>query len=796
MPIDQGVVVITRAVLVALGVAAASVAVAQESTPTGSDQVTAEEVIVTARRRDESLASVPIAITAMSAEQLAGRSIRTDSDLQLAAPGLTIRQTQGNNSLTYSIRGQSADTFSGSPSAVIAYMNEVPLTIGSASSFYDLQSVQVLKGPQGTLFGRNTTGGAVLYTSAKPDTETDAHVKTRFGNLGLGEAEAMLNVPLAGDRVLLRGAVDVIERDGYIENLLNGTNLGDIRRKSGRLSLQVNASDAITNTTVFQYSRIDGTNTGASYTYSVYPCGATNNGFALTCGAGLLFGPGLDAVTGPGSWAAYLAAHPDAYAAGLLAYVDEQRRIGPYKTRHPGGAKHEGRDWLASNTTTFALNDGLQLKNILGASRSKTDSEQPQLGAPFVTILTANLASGESGNELDVESISDELQLQGAALEGKLTYIAGAYVQRMRSDTIWPQTYFDVSPILAPSSVTNAFRIKNDTDAVYAQSTYDLGSLTGVENLRFTTGLRYTWERVSIEQLPRATYTFGAPDQSKTFHDPSWEVGLEYQATPDWFTYMKTRGSFRSGGFNGAAPSVNATATGGGNVFDSEHTKDVELGLKYQGVAFGRPATFNVAVYQQWITDVQRVEFPDPDGSGGLASIAVTANVPEAQVQGLELEASLRPASWLEVGLSAAVTDASFKDGTISLFGNPYSYGPVGDTPKRSGVVYTQIDFPTGSDIGSIGLRAEMYAQTEQYFSNAGGSIAPDTKLPGYELVHARLNWTDILGSHLSAALFGKNLTDETYFVGGMTLAAALGHNAAAVGEPRTYGLEISYRYR
>lgn len=753
-----------------------------------------EEVIVTARRRDENLSRVPIAMTAMSADQIAERSIRTDSDLQLAAPGLTIRQTQGNNSLTYSIRGQSADTFSGSPSAVIAYLNEVPLTIGSASSFYDLESVQVLKGPQGTLFGRNTTGGAVLYTSAKPVDVTDAFVRTRIGNLGLGEVEGMLNIPLLVDKILLRGAVDIIERDGYIENLFDGADLGEIRRKSGRLSLQANLTEAISNLTVFQYSRIDGTNTGASYTYSVYPCGNRNNGFALTCGAAALFGPGLDSLFGPGAWAAYLAAHPQAYAAGLAAYVEEQRRLGPYKSRHPGGANHDGRDWLASNTTTIELAENVRIKNILGASRSRTDSEQPQLGAPFATILTANLTTGESGNELDVESISDELQLQGTA--GKLTYIAGLYLQRLRSDTLWPQTYFDLRPVLAPSTVTNAFRIRNKTDALYAQGTYDLGELTGVHDLRLTAGLRYTWERVSIEQLPQATYTFGAPDQSKTFHDPSWELGLEYLAAPSVFAYLKTRGSFRSGGFNGAAPPVNVDATGGGNLFDSEHTQDVELGLKYHGAVFDRPATFNLAVYRQWIEDVQRVEFPDPDGPGGLTSIAVTANVPAAQVQGLELEASLMPASWLELGVSAAITDASFTDGDINLFGNSYSYGPVGDTPKRSGVAYAQVTVPTGSNIGEIGLRTEVYAQTAQYFSNAAGSIAPSTRLPGYELFNARLSWTHILGSHFSAALSGKNLSNETYFAGGMTLAAALGHNAAAVGEPRTYGLEISYRYR
>ena len=343
-----------------------------------------------------------------------------------------------------------------------------------------------------------------------------------------------------------------------------------------------------------------------------------------------MFGPTLDSVTGPGSWASYLAAHPQAYAPGLIAYVGEQQRIGPYRTRHPGGARHSGKDWMVTNTTDVELGGELTLRNIFGYSKSDTDSEQPQLGAPFVTILTANAAAGKSGNELHVRSLSEELQLQGTALDGKLNFIAGYYMQRQRSDTLWPQTYFDVSPIIPPAYVTNNFRIRNKTDALYAQATYAL-----TDALKATAGIRYTWERVSIAQLPAATYTFGAPDQNRGFADPSWEVGLEYHATSNLFAYLKTRGSFRSGGFNGAAPPVNANATFGGNVFDSEHTQDIEGGLKYRGTLFGRPAHLNTAVFMQWIQDVQRVEFPDPDGPGGLASIAVTANVPSSRNLGL-----------------------------------------------------------------------------------------------------------------------------------------------------------------
>jgi iron complex outermembrane receptor protein len=410
-----------------------------------------------------------------------------------------------------------------------------------------------------------------------------------------------------------------------------------------------------------------------------------------------------------------------------------------------------------------------------------------------VTILTADVSTGRSGNELEVRSVSDELQLQGKAFNNKLTYITGLYVQDQRTRTIWPQTYFDLTPVAPPSALTNDFRIENKSYAVYAQGTYDLSSW--IKDLAFTVGGRWTREDVDFEIQPLDTYRYGAAPESNTFQDPSWEVGLEYQATQTIFTYIKTRGSFRSGGFNGAAPAVKASATEGGNTFDSEHTQDIEAGVKYHGTWFGRPATLNFDVYNQWIQDVQRVEFPDPDGPGGLASIAVTANVPSERIRGVEAEVALAPLSWLQVGGSAALTDAVFTDGNIVLFGVPYKYGPVGDTPKYSGVFYTEFYAPTGHDVGSVSLRGEVYAQSEQYFSNASDSIAPGTRLPGYALINGRLTWSEVMGTGLTAALFGKNLANRTYFVGGMTLAAALGHNAAAVGEPRTYGLELSYKF-
>jgi iron complex outermembrane recepter protein len=761
-----------------------------DQTATASQQAgTGSDIIVTARRREEDLSRVPIAITAMDSNDLVERAVVSDADLQRTVPGLTIRQTQGNNSLTYSLRGQSADIFSGSPSAVITYFNEVPIPVSQSSSFFDLQSIQVLKGPQGTLFGRNATGGAVLFTSIKPSDEFEGYVRGRYGNYDRVELEGAVNLPM-GEIAALRIAGNLTYRDGYIDNLYTGDTLGDINRESLRASLRLTPADGIENTTVVQYSNSHGTNTGASYTYSVYSPGETNNGYALTTSSGFLFSPLVDVAFGEGAWDAYLAEHPKAYAPGLPAYVEEQKRLGLYKTNHPSGARHFGENWAITNTTEFELNDDLKFRNIFGYIDSFVDSQQPQLGAPFATILTENLATGAVGNEEDLTSWSEEIQLQGEAMDGALEFILGAYFQRQKTVTQFPQTYFELAPLLPYTPATNRFRIKNHTDAIYGQASFEI-----VENLTVTAGLRYTWEKVFGLQLPGSD-NFGPPQQKRSYSDPSWEAGLEYQLNPDVLVYAKTRGSFRSGGYNGTLSPTYVASVGASNFFDSETTEDVELGFKYGGLLFGRPATFNVALFQQWIHDVQRVEFPDPDGPDGpVASIAITTNVPEERVRGLEAELAVYPVNWLQIGGQLALTDADYTDGDVVLFGTPFSYGPVGDTPKTSGTAWMEFFLPVDPSLGDITLRGEVYAQDGQYFSNAADSVAPRTRLPGYALVNLRAGWRNIMESPFSAALFANNVFKEEYFAGGMQLAVALGHNAAVVGEPRMYGLELSFEF-
>lgn len=743
------------------------------------------EILVTARRRGEDISRVPTSVSALGADALAQRSITTQADLQAAVPGLIIRETQSNNNFNYSIRGQTIDAFSGSAAAVVPYVNEVNFASGGASTLYDIESVQVLKGPQGTLFGRNATGGAVLFTTTKPTNELGGYVVGGVGNLDYWEVKGAVNIPIVTDKVLFRAAFNATERDGYIHNVYNNEDLGAVDRWSGRGSLILRPNDRIENSTVFEYSRSKGTNSGTRF-HSYDP-----NGYSA-----MLFSPMMDTLTGvPGAWEQYLAANPGANPGGMAGALARQEQLGYWGVDAVGTSFHDGKDWYVTNTTTFDVTDDIQIKNIFGLTDSRAHDSTSQKGTPFVLIQTTNLLSGADGNIVEVENISDELQLQGKAFDGTLTYILGGFYQKTTTEIFYPGSYFDIRPVQPTTGIPSLvaydsnFRNKDVTKAIFAHITYDLGSFA--EGLSFSAGGRYTWVDVSLRNLPGSTYNSGVPELKTSFDKPSWNAGLEYQINPDVMVYATTRGSWRSGGLNGVAPAILAPGSEGGALFASESAKDVEAGVKFSGRVMDRPAHLFIAAYNQWIDNVQRVTFP----SFGGASIAVTANVPKARVRGVEVDGSIRPTDWLELGGMVAYTDAKFTSGNVDLFGDSFTFDTYPDTPKWAGSAYAQVDLPLPDDAGTLRARTDLYAQTGQWFSNFGRSREPGTKTPGYALVNARLDWNNIKGSNVSASAFGRNLFNKGYYVGGLAQTIALGANSVNVGRPRTYGVELRFDF-
>jgi iron complex outermembrane receptor protein len=747
---------------------------------------TGGDIIVTARRRGESLSRVPISIASIGGADLASRGITSQADLQRSVPGLTIRSGQSDNVLTFTIRGQGVDTFSGSQSAVLTYFNDVPLAGLSASNFYDLESIQVLKGPQGTLFGRNTTGGAVLYTSAKPKDEFEGYVSAGIGNYDDRRLEAVLNLPLASDVAILRIAGNAQWRDGWQKNVTTGQELGRVDRQSVRATLALRPSEGFESTIVGGYSWLSGSNVGLT-TYAVYPCGSTNNGIPLGSVAACRFGPANP------DYGRYLAANPEATANGLVDQVAIQKALGTRKVNGTARTARSGRDWFIMNTSTLDLSPDVAVKNIISYSRSKVYNLWDVFGTgPYIVGRLFSTPDGEPGSftgfHQSTKSFSEELQFSGTALGGDLKYIVGGFYAEQDDYSRAPSLNFDLRPIANPTFTQREYLNSSRTKALFAQATYDLSRI-GLNRLKLTGGYRYTWERAGLDTLPNATQT-GQKRERRSFKAPSWTVGFDWQAMDQLLLYVAQRGSFRSGGYNGSGPLKDAVGADGGNLFLPEKVRDIEAGAKFSGQVGMMPWRANLAAYTSKITNVQRTQFAITGG----ALAALTVNIPSARVKGVEFDTVLDPVDGLQIGGNVTYTNARYTNGTSTVFGQTYNYGPYADTPPWAGSAFFKVTTEVGTDSGELSLRGEVYAQSAQYFSNLANTIAPGTKLPSYALVNATLEWRDVMGAPIDLTIFIKNACQKGYFSGGFAFAP-LGTAAAIPGEPRMFGVTAKHRF-
>lgn len=741
------------------------------------EAASSSEIIVTARRREESLSKVPIAITAISGEDIVKRAIRNENDLQSAVPGLVIRQNGGVHSFNYSIRGQSVDTFTNSPPSVLPYVNEVQIVTLSASTFYDMGGIQVLKGPQGTLFGRNATGGAVLYATAKPSDEFGGYIQGRYGNYDARNVQGAVNLPF-GDLGAFRFAASITGGGAFVRDYFTGEKYGGLSQKSFRASLKLTPAAGVTNTTVFQHSNEDGTNTPYQlWSVNRSPC-PSSTAYCL-----------LNASTNPGL-TDYLKAHPAVFQGGLNAAVALQRSLGPWKSLASYPPYHRAKSNYVINTTEVELGSDATLKNIFGYNRAKSNDGFDYDGSPYHFFetqgtLTANEVKvvPTKGFRRNVRQLSDELQLQGKAIDGRLDYVVGAYYLEQR-DRVESNLTFGQPVFEAPFTYTAQWT--TESIAAFAQASFKL-----TDQLSATGGFRYTHDKTRIFQLPGSAFLPFFPDPEKTSASkPSWTVSLDYQATPELLFYVAHRGSWRAGGYNYSVTPLNVTAADGGNLFRPETTQDIEVGLKYSGDSLGLPITFNADFYNQWVKNIQRSAYIlTPNGVSLL-----TVNVPKAKITGVEADFSVRPSEFVQFGASANYTNARYTSNAVNILGSTINYGPFADVPKWSGTLFGEVGVPLG-DSGKLALRGDLYGQTRMNFSNVGASANPNTTLPGYALVNARLTWSEIMGTGLSASAFVRNLGNKKYYAGGNAASNGGNTNVVNPGLPRMWGGELRFDF-
>ena len=761
-----------------------------------------QEIIVTAQRREEELSKVPVSVVAFGSEALQTRNITSEQDIGTLVPGLQVKNGQNSNQLSFSMRGQTLDPFSGTSPAVLTYLNEAPYTPGNtATAFFDLGSIQVLKGPQGTLFGRNATGGAVLYSTPMPGDEFSGYVIARGASRDYSQVQAAIDLPIIDGKLGVRLAVDMTRGNGYITNINTGNTLGDKNSRSGRATIQFTPTDAISNVTVVQYDRVKGTEgVGGIFSYNSAPTtlgdpstqftsdGTTHipntSGVILTNTLAAIYGAN-DGPAAPGFW-----------PGGVEGYT-QFSRANPYKVWLQYDLPHSAENFFISNSTKIELGNDMSLKNIFSYMDGQATTPGNLTGGPFGGLWLFKLAGTNAtgipgGQTFDSTTLSNELQIQGEAADGKLNYTAGVFYSDQKRFEIIP---INIGADVVPGGIADisyAYRNKQTSKAIFAQFSYSV-----TDALTITAGGRYTWEKVSISQA--AGNVFGvdpnsaAARQAERLSAPAWTLSAQYQIDPDHMVYVSQRGSFRTGNLNGTVAPFTDPLTGRpANFFKNEKVRDFEIGYKFNGYFGDVPVQFNIAGYRVVVTDAQRALYAIVGGQPA----GFTVNVPEAVTKGVEVDGNFGLTDWLNVGFNLAYTDAKYTKSQVPIpFVGSLSVDTYPDSPEWSGSAYVDITFPVPASIGKVSLRGDYYGQTHTFFSNTNGTSTPGTRLAGYSTIGARLNWKEIMESDVSAALYVRNLTDNVYNISGYALGASSGVNTAYPGEPRTIGVEVAFKF-
>lgn len=756
----------------------ATTAVAQQSSETAAETPAAGlgEIVVTARRRAENQQDVPIAITAIGGETLNNLRVVTVQDLKNLEPSLSVSPASGYpNKPVYSLRGiRPTESIYGQDPTVAIYLAEVVQSpsAGSNLGFYDLENVQILKGPQGTLFGRNTVGGAILLTPRKPGDVVAGFAQAAVGNFGLFRVEAGVDLPIS-DKFAVRLAGQAIESKGYQTNVapgpLFGSKLGGESTRSVRLTAVWKPSPNVENTTIFAY---DDKNTNGRGTVIQ----AANPNHALIKNT-----------------------------PGIVDAVQRAQNRDVREIESDIRAYDNVSAWSITNTTSVDLNDNLLLKSIL-SYREVEAALSGDLDATALDLL--NLPNQRS----DLQHYSAELQLQGSSFDDRLKWVAGLYYYHEQGIEYSPGTFF---PKLVPiSPIQQGAYINNDSYSVFAQGSFNL-----TDRLTFTAGARMNWDKKRMDIQSRnalgcslKVYNTATPDPSDTltlplsdcnvalqrsFSQPTGNVSLDYRVTPDILVYATSRLGYRSGGFNLRADQPDLYVP-----FKPETVVDAELGIKADWQAGGVRMRTNVSVYNQWYKDIQRTV-------AALSSvntpISKVDNATSAQIFGIEVQQTIRPTDELSLLLAYTYISPKYGAWTNPVSGADLSSTPFFFTPTHSGSATLTYERPLANGFGTAHFTANA-AYTGEHWINAlhtseviaqhPAAVLPLLKQEAYVLVNLSAGLKNIKGSGLDIMAYVRNLTDTEYKTGGVQLyTGASGFITAAYGEPRTYGLQVRYSF-
>lgn len=784
--------------------AAAQTAAPVEAQPGTEGEATAD-IVVTARRRDEKLQDVPVSVVAFSGAALDRSSVQTISDIRTISPGLTFSSEGGKDNTAVTLRGIGQIPTGEVTPGVVTYFANVPLaSLGSNVPTYDIGSIQVLKGPQGTLFGRNTLGGAVLVAPVTPKQDLGGYVQGTYGNFEYREVQGALNVPVVPDVLAIRVAGQIRRSDPLIYSINGGAGFNNIHQDSGRVSVLFTPTSWLKNTTVVDYFRAN------EYASGYY---LLRQNFSFSA----LFAPSLGPVAG-----GIIGGSLDAQTAGYLSQQGDNF-FGAF-TDSSGSGRSYRRNIGVSNDTSATFG-AFTLRNIFGYRKNRSNQlintaalgPTALPGALFNSPVDVPFTVFHASALIQRQYLTDEVQFLGTF--DKFNFIVGGFYSHDTPDGPSGSTFEAFVTPGSPAAVVTA-NVRNTNFAAFGQLTYKL-----TDSISVNAGARYSWDRVSAcggaiggsyasDAECRAIAAKNLPDGVGVVTNrgsaPSWTLGIDWKATPDLLIYGVTRRGYR--GVNVNTPLFETRYTTGGTDpacgFGSgqcvdlrpfqktgkETLTDFEIGEKLAFNVAGARGHLNTAVYYskyknalQFLNAQAVVPSSAPDNPTN-ASFGV--NAADLSIWGVEVDASVSPSRELTVSFNGAYTHTKVDKVTLAAVpGIAFTASDVNRyTPTFSGTFSASWTLPVHPADGDLVLNGDVFMTAD-----FGGQYGEN--LPGYDLVNARLDWKNIAHSGLDLGVFARNLTNSHYFAAPNVLLKSFPVNSVAVGDPRTYGVVARFSF-
>jgi iron complex outermembrane receptor protein len=743
-----------------------------------------EEVIVTAQRRVQSLQETPVSVTAFTQKALEERLVTGMADLGHFTPNLEInngRADGGGSNAAVFIRGVGQfDFIFPTDPGVGVYLDGVYMgrTLGGMMDLADLQRVEVLRGPQGTLYGKNTIAGAVNLVTARPTGEFGGAVKLTGGEFNRIDGELNVNFPTLGESLKGKLALVTRKRDGLGKSLVDGRDFDDVDRQAVRTVWDWAASDSVGVSFTADYSTWSQNGSMSTLT-SVYP---SSSGFRELFNA--VAAPYLGAQLGlpPGT------AFDDGFITGDR-----------WRTYASGPVRDEGHVWGVSATVDWDLSAATRLKSVTSWRAMSLDFGSDLDNTPF--------SFAETDQHQTQNQLSQELQLSGLAFGERFDWLTGVYFFQEKGhdrnfvsfghgilDALeaFPGPFVCLGPAGGPPCLGGAgnplnfileadlipeTRINSKSYSAYAHGIYKL-----TDRLSLSAGARYTYEDKNwfiVESRPvSGAYVVPPSDLQNNWSAFSPKLGLEYKVSGDVMLYGQVSQGFKSGGWNPRM--FNADYLVG---YDPEYLTSYEIGFKSEW--FDRRLTLNGAAFLYDYKDLQLSSF---HAGGSLTDVVLTVeNAGKEEIKGFELELAARPVERLDIQLGVGYQTNRYKELAASV---PWSRDNVlPDAPKWTVNAGLQYRVPLGEH-GALVPRLDGSYKSKTYKDPQNSEdIAQDALF----LLNAQLGFQSA-DDRWQVTAFVTNVADKEYNTRGLHFTD-FGFTVVYPGRPREWGVSAGYRF-